>query len=84
MYRGPTSRLAFEIRLAYQECVQAVDVAAPPRGRLDDGSPAPDVIVVIEPQAPTALGTLTLIARLRAVRSSPLVQLPLRHLSLKL
>ena len=73
MYRGPTSRLAFEIRLAYQECVQAVDVAAPPRGRLDDGSPAPDVIVVIEPHLPTTIRTLTSIAWLWPVCSPPLV-----------
>jgi len=74
MMNRPTSRLAFEIRLAYQECVQALDVAAPPRGRLDDGSSAPDVIMVIEPHLPTTIRTLTSIARLWPVCSPALVQ----------
>jgi hypothetical protein len=56
--------------------VQALNVAAPPRGRLDDGPSEPDVIVVIEPQAPTTLRTLTLIVSLWAVWSPPLVELP--------
>ena len=74
MYRGPTSRLAFEIRLADQECVQALNVPAPPRGRLDDGPSVPDVIVVVEPHLPTTIRTLTSIAWLWPVCSPPLVQ----------
>lgn len=57
--------------------MQALSIAAPPRRRLDDGPSEPDVIAVIEPQAPATFRTLTLIASFWSVCRPPLVELAL-------
>lgn len=71
------SRFAFEIRLADQECVPAFNVAALPRGGLDDRPPEADVIVVVESHSPTTTRTVPEIAWLGALCSPPIVHLPL-------